>query len=109
MSRRCPAIPGRQPSSLVKVTRLREVFKWGADADYVRDVIVPAYDWFYRVTLAYHSFLASDRQSILYHPLGRPGDWRLCSRAAVQRALAGARDAADRGFLDFLEANYCAR
>ena len=97
------------PSSLVKVTPLREVFKWGADADYVRDVIVPAYDWFYRVTLAYHSFVASDRQSILYHPLGRPGDWRPCSRAAVQRALAGARDGADRRFLDFLEANYCAR
>jgi hypothetical protein len=97
------------PSSLVKVTPLRDVFKWGAGDDYVRNVIVPTYDWFYRVTLAYHSFFASDRQSVLYHPLDRPGDWRPCSRSAVQHALVHARDAADRRFLTFLEANYCAR
>ena len=97
------------PSSLVRVTPLRDLFKWGAGDDYVRDVIVPTYDWFYRVTLAYHSFLSSGRQSVLYHPLGRQGDWRPCSRSAVRRALVQARDEADRQFLAFLEANYCAQ
>jgi hypothetical protein len=93
----------------MKPSPLINFFKWEAGDDYVRNVVVPIYDWYYRVTLAYHSFLASDRQSVLYHPLGQSGDWLPCERIAVRRALATARDAADRTFLEFLDANYCAR
>jgi hypothetical protein len=97
------------PSPAMKPSPLINFFKWEAGDDYVRNVVVPIYDWYYRVTLAYHSFLASDRQSVLYHPLGQSGDWLPCERIAVRRALATARDAADRTFLEFLDANYCAR
>ena len=60
-------------------------FKWAAGPDYVGDVVVPVYDW-YRLTLAFYSYFRSDRQRVLFHPLGRRGDWLPFECAAVERA-----------------------
>ncbi|MGQ0582407.1 MAG: hypothetical protein ACT4O6_10755 [Reyranella sp.] len=87
-------------------TAERILFKWAAEPDYVRDVVVPTYDW-HRVTLAFYSFFRSDRQSILYHQLGRPGDWLPYECATVERVKP--RDEQDSAFLTFLSRNYCVR
>jgi hypothetical protein len=84
----------------------RIYFKWAAGPDYVRDVVVPTYDW-YRVTLAFYSFFRSDRQSILFHRLGRPGEWLPYDCATLDRVRAS--DEQDRFFLTFLSQNYCVR
>lgn len=81
-------------------------FKWAAGPDYVRDVVVPGYDW-YRVTLAFYSYFRSDRQSVLFHPLARRSDWLPFECPSVGRALADARDAQDHMFLNFLAERYC--
>jgi len=86
----------------------RSYLKWGAGRDYQRDVVVPLYDW-YQVTLAFYSFFRSDRESVLFHPLGRPGDWIPFECAALDRARPRAHDAGDRMFLDFLSDRYCVR
>jgi len=86
----------------------RIYFKWGAEPDYVRGVVVPGFDW-YRVTLAFYSFFRSDRQGILFHPLGRTGDWLPYECGPVERARARPHDAPDRMLLDFLADRYCAR
>lgn len=101
-------VPDGWPPPHVEASSLHTVFKWGVGKDYVRDVVVHVYDWYYRSMLAFHSFLASDRRSILYHPLTEPGDWRPLRRAAVELALANARDGRDRAFLQVLADNYCA-
>ena len=84
----------------------RIYFKWAAGPDYVRDVVVPTYDW-YRVTLAFYSFFRSDRQSILFHRLGRPGEWLPYDCATVDPVRAS--DEQDNFFLTFLSKNYCVR
>lgn len=94
------------PPQYTVPTGERLYFKWGAKQDYVRDVVVPTYDW-HRVTLAFYSFFRSDRQSILYHQLGRPGDWLPYECAAVARVKA--RDERDSMLLAFLSKNYCVR
>lgn len=86
----------------------RIYFKWAAGPDYLRDVLVPGYDW-YRVTLAPYSWFRSDRGRVLYHPLGKRGDWIPFECAPVGRALERARDEADRVFLNFLVERYCVR
>lgn len=80
-------------------------FKWMSEPDYVRDVVVPTYDW-YQVTLAFYSFFRSDRQSVLYHQLG-PGSWLPYDCATVDRVKA--RDERDKAFLIFISRNYCVR
>ena len=84
----------------------RIYFKWAAGPDYVRDVVVPTYDW-YQVTLAFYSFFRSDRQSILFHRLGRPGEWLPYNCATVDPVRAS--DEQDKFFLTFLSKNYCVR
>lgn len=101
-------VPDGWPPPHVEASPLHTLFKWGVGKDYVRDVVVHVYDWYYRGTLAFHTFFASDRRSILYHPLTQRGDWQPLHRAAVERALATARDERDRVFLQFLADNYCA-
>jgi hypothetical protein len=96
------------PAPYLKSSLAHMAFKWGAEPDYVRDVVVPTYDW-YRITLAFISFFRSDRQAVLFHPTGRPEDWLPFECAAVQRASARARDTSDRTFLEFLGANACVR
>jgi hypothetical protein len=59
---------------------------------------VPLYDW-YQVTLAFYSFFRSNRESVLFHPLGRRGDWIPFECAGIAAlgfafALAGAALAA---------------
>jgi hypothetical protein len=80
--------------------------KWAAGADYQRDVVVPIYDW-YRVTLAFYSFYRSDRQTILFHPLGRRGEWLPFHCSSITRTLAGNHDPQDQKFLAFLGKHYC--
>ena len=82
-------------------------FKYGAGQDYVRDVVMPTYDWF-RVTLAFYSFFRSDRTGVVYHALGDGADWQPFECPAVRRTLDRAHDARDRMFLDFLSRHYCA-
>jgi hypothetical protein len=84
----------------------RIYFKWAAGPDYLRDVLVPGYDW-YRVTLAPYSWFRSDRQRVLFHPLGKRGDWIPFQCGPAGRALERAPDAADRMLLDFLRQKYC--
>ena len=86
----------------------RSYLKWGAGPDYQRDVVVPIYDW-YQVTLAFYSFFRSDRQAILFHPLGHKGDWYPFECGPVERALHRPHDEADRHFLTFLDERYCVR
>lgn len=81
-------------------------FKWGAGSDYVRDVVVPTYDW-HRVTLAFYGFFRSDRRSVLFHPL-TASEWVPFEREGLQRAKTEARDDADRMLLDFIGTHYCA-
>jgi hypothetical protein len=85
----------------------RIYFKWAADADYVRNVVVPDYGR-YRIALAFYSFFRSDRRSVLFHQL-TAGEWIPFECAPVERALARARDELDRQFLTFLSGPYCVR
>lgn len=64
-------------------------------------------DWF-RVTLAFYSCFRSDRQSVLFHPLGGGAEWAPFTCPAVARARDRARDARDRMFLEFIAWHYCA-
>lgn len=82
------------------------LMKWAAGPDYVRDVVVPVYDW-HRVTLAFYSFFRSDRRSFLFHRLGERGDWLPYECAVVESVKP--RDAADAAFLKFLAAHYCVK
>lgn len=85
----------------------RIYFKWAAGDDYLRDVVVPDYDW-YRVTLAFHSFFASDGRTVLFHRLTADG-WIPFACAPIERALDGAQGESRRMFLRFLGENYCVR
>ena len=83
-------------------------FKWGAGQDYVRDMVVPTFDW-YRLTLAFYTYFHSDRQRVLYHLVERPGDWKPYECPALARARALPHDATDLKFIDFLAEHYCPR
>jgi hypothetical protein len=86
----------------------RALFKWTAGADYVRDVVVPTYDW-YLVTLAFQSFFLSDRASVLFHRIPE-GGWIAFECDPARRALERARDELDAKFLRFaLAEGYCVR
>ena len=87
---------------------MRSYFKWAAADDYQRDVVVPIYDW-YRVTLAFYSFFRSDRQGVLFHVVGRRGEWVPFECADIARARARPHDAKDEMFLAFLAERYCVR
>lgn len=87
-------------------TARRILFKWTAGPDYVRDVVVPDYDW-YLLTLAFQSFFLSQRTAILYHSISDAG-WVPYECPPVRRALAAARDQGDARFLQFVLAHhYC--
>jgi hypothetical protein len=84
----------------------RVFFKWTAGDDYVRDVVVPAYDW-YLVTLAFQSFFLSERSAVLFHRIPE-GGWKVFECGPVKRALDQARDELDAKFLRFVLAEgYC--
>jgi hypothetical protein len=93
--------PPRPPATLGRV-----VFKWTAGADYVRDVVVPDYDW-YLLTLALQSYFLSDRTAVLFHRISEAG-WVAFECPPVRRALAQPHDARDAAFLRFiLDTGYC--
>jgi hypothetical protein len=99
---RNPAWPPPRPV----VTLGRVAFKWTAGADYVRDVVVPDYDW-YLLTLAFQSFFLSDRTDVLFHRIAETG-WVPFECPPVRRALAQPHDAHDTAFLRFvLDTGYC--
>ena len=95
--------PSRRPEPVAG----RILFKFGVGEEYVRDGLMPSYDWS-RVPLAFYTYFRSGRQGVLFHPLGGGAEWRPFECPAVERALAHARDAQDRQFLEFLARNYCA-
>ena len=97
-----PWPPRREP-----VLGPRIYFKWAAGNDYVRDVVVPDYDW-YRVTLAFQSFFRSDGRTVLFHRLGSDR-WRPFECPTIERTLEGAQGDTRRMFLRFLGENYCVR
>jgi hypothetical protein len=101
------AAPDPWPSRQPEPAAARILFKYAAGRDYVRDVVMPTYDRF-RVTLAFYSFFRSDRQSVLFHPVGGGADWLPFTCRPVEEALDHARDAQDRMFLTFLARHYCA-
>jgi hypothetical protein len=93
--------PPRESPTLARVA-----FKWTAGVDYVRDVVVPDYDW-YLLTLAFQSFFRSDRTSVLFHRITETG-WVPFECPPVRRALAQSHDARDTAFLRFiLDTGYC--
>ena len=94
------------PSAMPQPKALRVLFKYGAGRDYVRDVVMPIYD-FSRVPLAFYSYFRSDRHGVLFHPLGGGADWRPFRCPAISRALDHARDTQDRMFLEFVSQHYC--
>src|SRR5216683_2222126 len=102
------AAPDPWPSKRPQPAAARILFKYAAGKEYVRDVVMPTYDWF-RVTLAFYSFFRSDRQSVLFHPLGGGADWLPFTCPPVEEALDHAHDAQDRMFLNFFAQHYCAR
>jgi len=85
----------------------RSYFKWAAGDDYVRDVVVPDYDW-YLVTLPFHSFFSSDGLMVLFHRIP-PTGWVPFECAPVEQALRSAHGDARRMFLRFLDEHYCVR
>lgn len=97
--------PNPWPMTHVEPFGARIYFKWLAEPDYVRDVVVPDYGR-YRVALAFYGFFRSDRRSIPFHRLPE-GEWIPFECAPVGRALARARDELDRKFLNFLNEHYC--
>ncbi len=96
------------PARLSGAYGQRSYLKWTAGPDYTRDVVVPMYDW-YQVTLAFYSYFRSGRESILFHPLGRPGDWIPFECPAVARVRARPHDERDAMLLGFLAERYCVR
>jgi hypothetical protein len=100
-------LPDRWRSERPGPAAARILFKFAAGQDYVRDVVMPTYDWS-RVPLAFYSYFRSDRQSVVFHPLGDGAEWRPYECSAVGRALDHARDAQDGQFLEFLARHYCA-
>lgn len=95
--------PSRRPEPVAG----RVLFKFGVGEEYVRDGVMPSYDWS-RIPLAFYTYFRSGRQGALFHPLGSGADWRPFECPTVERALSHARDAPDRQFLEFLARNYCA-
>ena len=85
----------------------RIYFKWAAGSDYVRDVIVPDYDW-YRLTLAFHSFFSSDGRKVLFHRL-TVDKWIPFECVAIEQTLASASGETRRMFLRVLDEHYCIR
>jgi len=53
------------------------------------------------------TLLFSDRQRVLFHPLGLRGDWVPLECVSVERALADPHDTPDRMFLTFPAQHYC--
>jgi hypothetical protein len=100
--------PGPWPHDFGGSNTTRMMFKWGAGQDYVRDMVVPTFDW-YRLTLAFYTYFRSDRQRVLYHLVDGPGDWKPYECPALARARALPHDAPDTAFIDFLAKNYCPR
>jgi hypothetical protein len=99
-------LPAPWPSRRPEPVAGRILFKFGVGEEYVRDGVMPSYDWS-RVPLAFYTYFRSDRQGALFHPLGGGAEWRPFECPAVERALAHARDAQDRQFLEFIARNYC--
>ena len=95
------------PSKRPEPAAVRILFKFGVGKEYVRDGVMPSYDWS-RIPLAFYTYFRSDRQGALFHPVGGGAEWRPYECPAVERALAHARDAQDRQFLEFLSQHYCA-
>jgi hypothetical protein len=102
------AAPEPWPSKRPEPHAARILFKYVAGEEYVRDVVMPTYDWF-RVTLGFYTFFRSDRQSVLFHHLGDGAGWLPFTCLAITEALDHARDAQDRMFMTFLTEHYCAR
>jgi hypothetical protein len=100
-------LPAPWPSKRPEPVAGRILFKFGVGEEYVRDGVMPSYDWS-RIPLAFYTYFRSDRQGALFHPLGGGAEWRPFECPAVERALAQARDAQDRQFLEFLARHYCA-
>jgi hypothetical protein len=101
-------VPDLWPSKRPEPAMARILFKYAAGEEYVRDVVMPTYDWF-RVTLAFYSFFRSDRQSVLFHHVGGGAHWLPFTCLAIAEAPDHARDVQDRMFLTFLTEHYCAR
>ncbi|MGZ5909882.1 MAG: hypothetical protein ACXWLB_08395 [Reyranella sp.] len=102
------AAPEPWPSNRPDSHAARILFKYAAGEEYVRDVVMPTYDWF-RVTLAFYSFFRSDRQSVLFHHLEGGGNWLPYTCLSIAEGRGQAHDAQDRMFLTFLSQHYCAR
>ena len=102
------AAPVPWPSKRPEPAAVRILFKYAAGEEYVRDMVMPTYDWF-RITLAFYSYFRSDRQSVLFHPSGDETPWRPFTCSAIAEALDHPHDAQDRIFLEFLAQHYCAR
>ena len=96
------------PSKRPEPAAARILFKYAARGEYVRDSVMPTYDWF-RITLAFYSYFRSDGQSVLFHPVGNGADWLPFECPAVARAKDHSDNARDRLFKDFLERHYCVR
>jgi hypothetical protein len=101
-------LPEGWPEPVMRTSLAHMLFKWDAGPDYVRDVVVPTYDW-YRVTLAFYSYFRSDRRSVLFHPTGQRGDWLPFECHDVETAMSQARDNTDRLFLTFLRDDLCVK
>jgi hypothetical protein len=99
--------PAPWPPRFTKVDYPRVYFKWLAEPDYTRGLVVPSVGR-YRLALAIYSFFRSDRRSVLFHRLPE-GEWIPFECGPIDRALAQAHDALDRQFLTFLSGPYCVR
>jgi hypothetical protein len=102
------ATPGIWPAPMSAPYGVRSYLKWAAGADYQRDVVVPMYDW-YRVTLAFYSYFRSARKSVMFHAVGKRGEWVPFECAPLERVRARPHDEPDRMFLAFLSDRYCVR
>ena len=84
----------------------RIFFKWMAEPDYVRSIVLPDYGAD-RMTFAFYTFFTSQRRAVLYRTLDRPGEWRPFECRPLERLRPRVRDEIDGRFVDFLRQNYC--
>lgn len=99
-------LPERWPQSEFTKGGVVTYFKWAAGPDYVRDVVIPEYDW-YRLTLAFYSYFRSRGESVLYHALDHRKDWIPFECDSLARLSP--RDNGHRAFVAFLAEHYCVR
>ena len=80
-------LPAPWPSKRPEPVAGRILFKFGVGEEYVRDGVMPSYDWS-RIPLAFHTYFRSDRQGVLSETAAPRSDGGLQPTARPERGEA---------------------